>query len=226
MSDSTLNRVVASGTAAQRAAFTPSPATPASGPAQGYIWYETDTGLLWTWTGSVWTTIGGNPGLIKITEQTPSAAASVTFSSLGSYTHLRLLFSARGDTSATSANLNVQFNGDTGSNYDRIGSQFTGTTPGSTEGIGTTSAVMATIAAATAPANVPGVGDCTFYDYRGTSLQKSAICHNHYKLANSSTNVWFRTFAFSWRNAAAITSIVITPSAGNVTGKFSLYGMP
>ena len=53
MTDSTLNRFIAQGTAAQRASFTPSPPTPGSGPAYGYYWYETDTGLLWAWyTGS------------------------------------------------------------------------------------------------------------------------------------------------------------------------------
>lgn len=56
MTDHSLNRFVAQGTAAQRAAFTPSPPTPASGPSQGYVWYETDTGLVWAWYtgGSDW----------------------------------------------------------------------------------------------------------------------------------------------------------------------------
>lgn len=42
MSDSTLNRFLASGTTAQRTAFTPSPPTPASGPNYGYFWWDTD----------------------------------------------------------------------------------------------------------------------------------------------------------------------------------------
>jgi hypothetical protein len=44
MTDLTINRYVASGTQAQRLAFTPAPATPASGPSPLCIWYETDTG--------------------------------------------------------------------------------------------------------------------------------------------------------------------------------------
>ena len=56
MTDTTLNRFISQGTAAQRAAFTPSPPTAASGPAQGYYWFETDTGLLWAWYtgGTAW----------------------------------------------------------------------------------------------------------------------------------------------------------------------------
>jgi hypothetical protein len=54
MSDLTLNRFLASGTAAERAAFTPDPPTPASGPDPGYVWYETDTGQFYSWDGSAW----------------------------------------------------------------------------------------------------------------------------------------------------------------------------
>lgn len=42
MADSTLNRFVSSGTTAERTAFTPTPPTPASGPDQGYLWWDTD----------------------------------------------------------------------------------------------------------------------------------------------------------------------------------------
>lgn len=44
MSDTTLNRFVASGTAAERAAFVPSPPQQPMGPILLYVWYETDTG--------------------------------------------------------------------------------------------------------------------------------------------------------------------------------------
>ncbi len=54
MTDTTLNRFLASGTAAERAAFTPDPPTPASGPDPLYVWYETDTGNTYAWDGSAW----------------------------------------------------------------------------------------------------------------------------------------------------------------------------
>src|SRR5688572_24467737 len=59
MSDLTLNRFLASGTSAERAAFTPSPPTPASGPDAGYVWFETDTNQFYSWDGSAWVAISG-----------------------------------------------------------------------------------------------------------------------------------------------------------------------
>src|SRR5678815_4794377 len=43
MSDTTLNSFIGRGTTAERTAFVPSPPTPASGPDQGYLWWDTDT---------------------------------------------------------------------------------------------------------------------------------------------------------------------------------------
>lgn len=56
MSDAALNFFLASGTNAERLAFTPSPATPAAGPDPTYIWFETDTGdsFAWDFGGSAW----------------------------------------------------------------------------------------------------------------------------------------------------------------------------
>lgn len=59
MTDSTLNRFVSSGTAAERAAFTPDPPTPASGPDPAYIWIENDTGDVYMWdpVNASWTQV-------------------------------------------------------------------------------------------------------------------------------------------------------------------------
>ena len=62
MADSTVNRFVGSvADAAARAAFTPVPPTPASGPAQGYTLYQRDTDTLYSWdSGSAaWVQISG-----------------------------------------------------------------------------------------------------------------------------------------------------------------------
>lgn len=63
MTDTTLNRFLASGTAAERGAFTPAPATPASGPDPSYRWIETDTGLEYAWDfdGAAWIKVNGAP---------------------------------------------------------------------------------------------------------------------------------------------------------------------
>jgi hypothetical protein len=62
MADSTLNRFLASGTAAERAAFTPTPPTPSSGPDSGYLFYETDTDDLYAWdsVGAAWVAISSS----------------------------------------------------------------------------------------------------------------------------------------------------------------------
>ena len=70
MSDVILNKFVASGTAVERAAFTPDPPTPGAGPDHGYFWFETDTGALYAWnpTGPAWelvTPAGG--GITQLT---------------------------------------------------------------------------------------------------------------------------------------------------------------
>ncbi len=65
MADSTLNRFLSSGTAAERAAFTPTPPTPSSGPDAGYSWFETDTNLLYSWdsVAVAWVQVGGGSGI-------------------------------------------------------------------------------------------------------------------------------------------------------------------
>src|SRR5690349_9249958 len=63
MSDVTLNAFVASGTKADRVAFTPSPPSPASGPGQGYFFYETDTDNVYTWDGAAWQQVAKKPPL-------------------------------------------------------------------------------------------------------------------------------------------------------------------
>jgi hypothetical protein len=65
MADSTLNYFLASGTAAQRAAFTPTPPSPSNAPPNpGYSWYETDTDLLYAWdsVAAAWVQVGGGGG--------------------------------------------------------------------------------------------------------------------------------------------------------------------
>lgn len=67
MTDATLNRFIASGTTAERTAFTPSPPTPASGPDPGYFWWDTDLQELFSYDFGMadWvSTAGGGLGSI------------------------------------------------------------------------------------------------------------------------------------------------------------------
>ncbi len=91
MSDSTLNQFVSSGTAAERAAYTPTPPTPAAAPDNGYFFFETDTGLTYSWDGAVWVQTGGG------------GANSVT--AAGTLTANRLVLGAGTKTVAEAASL-------------------------------------------------------------------------------------------------------------------------
>lgn len=68
MADSALNRYVMQGTSTQRASYTPSPATVASGQPLGVFWFETNTSELWCWNDgtSAWVQITGSGGLPSI----------------------------------------------------------------------------------------------------------------------------------------------------------------
>lgn len=61
MTDATSNRFQGRGTAAAMAAFVPNPATPASGPDQGYTWWNTDDNTLYAYdfVGVAWVATGG-----------------------------------------------------------------------------------------------------------------------------------------------------------------------
>lgn len=56
MSDQSLNKFLASGTAAERTAFTPDPATTHVGPDPTYVWFETDTErpFFWNFDAAAW----------------------------------------------------------------------------------------------------------------------------------------------------------------------------
>jgi hypothetical protein len=73
-----LNDFISSGTNAERLAFTPTPATPPSGPNPSGLWLETDTDdtYCWNFSSSAWVKVNNAP-----TQTTPNA---VTFNNSGS----------------------------------------------------------------------------------------------------------------------------------------------
>lgn len=66
MSDTSLNQFLARGTTAARLAFTPNPATPASGPDLGYIWWDVDLQqeFAYDFGSASWVAIGGGTGTV------------------------------------------------------------------------------------------------------------------------------------------------------------------
>lgn len=157
-----------------------------------------------------------------------SSAASVTFSSIpGTYRHLKLVVSTRGDTAATSTYVTARYNGDSGANYDNqedVGSNFSA---GAAQGINDNVAIFGQCAANTASVGACGVFEVDIPDYRGTTFWKQATSSGMLSTGTGSGTMSAKQWTSRWRNTSAITSIVITPAAGNfVTGStFSLYGL-
>lgn len=162
-----------------------------------------------------------------IEEQTPSGVGTITFSSLGAFTHLRIVWNGRGTEVATSSTITLRFNADTGANYDLERVQGSATTASAAEVIAGTSINVGTITAASGAANQAASGEIVIYDYRGTTFQKNITSMVVCKRADSTANILQQSFGGAWRNTAAITSITLLLSAGNyVAGsKFTLYGM-
>lgn len=162
-----------------------------------------------------------------IEEQTPTGT-SATFSSLGSYRHLRLIATGRGDTAATTIGVLLTFNGDGTAAYDRQYVQGTGATASATEALATNTQGVINFTAANATAGLAGSGEIMIYDYRSTTFEKMVTATGTTKVGTSSGNLVVRTTAFHWRNTAAITSLTVTASSGNfIAGtKFALYGIP
>lgn len=156
----------------------------------------------------------------------PSGTGTVTFNSLGSYTHLQIFWSARGTESANNSVLNLQFNGDTGANYDREQIQGAGSTASASEALAATSTIVGNVVASTGTSDAAGTGTITVYDYRGTTFHKNVLSDNGWARLTTSGNFFKQVFAGRWRSTSAITSITLSLAAGNfVAGSlFTLCG--
>lgn len=169
---------------------------------------------------------GGDYTLIATA--TPSATGTVTFGALGAFKHLKILFSARGDQSATATVLTCQFNSDTGANYDREQTRAGGSTVTASESLAQTSVnQIGVVSAGTAPSGAVGVGEITIFDYRGTTFHKHGVAVTGWQEATTTGNTLSQRVAFDWRSTAAITAIDVSLASGNyVSGSvFSLYGL-
>lgn len=164
----------------------------------------------------------------KIAESVLGApAASVTFSSIpGTYRHLGIRWTAVGSTVANSIDVVLQANGDTGANYDSMLTLFnSGGLNSSQENLAQASAKCGYMPASTGAGAGGGYIEIPFY--AGTTLQKMFTALAGFKNANTTASIFSVVVTGHWRSAAAITSILLKPSAGNfITGStFVLYGL-
>lgn len=150
-----------------------------------------------------------------------SAAADITFSSIGSgYTDLRLVTTIIANTAAASAR--VHLNGDTGTNYSRTSLIGDGTSATSSRSTSTTSIALTTTSSQTST-TIPTLYIVDFFSYAG-SMNKTVLSQGSSD-QNGSGGV--TRIVHLWRNTAAITSIALSLSGQNLaTGTTAtLYGI-
>lgn len=172
-----------------------------------------------------------NAGVMRpIAEVTLAApAASIDLAAIAAdWSHLRVEAYLRGTSASPGIGVLLRFNGDTGANYDAQTLYSNGAAVAGTEALAGTSIPLGagTIPAANAPANAFGLVVVEIGDYAGAH-QKACMASAAGKLGTASGNVYTVETAGFWRSNAAITSISITPSAGNFdTGsRVTLYGL-
>ena len=147
-----------------------------------------------------------------------STQASISFSSLGSYTDLILVCNPI-NTSAGS-DIGMQFNSDTGNNYSGTWINGNGTTASSSRI--STYAYIPVLQPISGQSTVyQGQGIIQIMNYRNSTTYKTVL--SRYDDASKSTGA----VAGLWRNTAAITSVLMKPGTGSfATGStFTIYGI-
>jgi hypothetical protein len=154
------------------------------------------------------------------TQTLSSAAASVTFSGIPqTYTDLVLVISAIQSTGADQQ-CRIQFNGDTGSNYSLTYIDGNGTS--AVSGRNTSQTNMSVYYVASPGTASPITSIVQLQNYSNTTTNKTMLVR-----AGSTASV-VSAYVGLWRNTAAITSLVVTPtSGGNLQSgsTFTLYGI-
>jgi len=157
-------------------------------------------------------------------------AASVTFSSLGSYEHLQIRVSGRHNGSmGGGASIYIRFNGDTGSNYSTHSMQaYNGSNPGADAYTGQAFVYAGgriTGPLTPAAANY-GVTVIDILDY-GNANKNTTMQQMSGLVADSSGNSFLQFASALWDSTAAVTSILLYPPSGSFERgtEMTLYGL-
>jgi hypothetical protein len=138
-----------------------------------------------------------------------SATATVTYSSLGSYTDIVIIYNG-----TTGNNLSLQFNSDTGSNYSITRIQGTGTSATSARYSNQTSMFGPYSTANT-------VAIWQVMNYSNATTYKTGLARG------GGADYGTEAYVGLWRNTAAITSITVLAPSGNLASgsTITLYGI-
>ena len=166
---------------------------------------------------------GGGGGAYDLLETTTlaSAASSVTFSGLGSYSdyaHLQIRGVVKTTRDSTSDSMSIRFNSDSGSNYANHRLRGNGSTVSSANNINDTSIEIGNIVGnSTSNVFAPFVLDLV--DFQGTKN------HTTRTLVGSSS---IELYSGLWRDTSSLTSIEFIQAVGpnwQVGSRWSLYGI-
>lgn len=168
--------------------------------------------------------------LTSLSNQTLSGtAANITISSIpATSTQLVLYLLLRGTTAATGVNVRIQFNGDTGSNYDDEALIADGATVSAGPEAAATSGYAGAVVAANGTANDFGLVVLTIPFYSATNANKLYVYNSgRYPTQGTTAGYEAQVGSGQWRSTAAISSILVAPSAGSwASGSAAtLYGM-
>jgi hypothetical protein len=171
--------------------------------------------------------VGSDYELIE-TQILGSAAASVTFSSLGTYSaiykHLQIRAVAKtGFTGSWADTMNIRLNSDTAANYSAHNLNGDGSAVSSSSSVSATSMGL-TLIAGNATSTIYGPIVIDIVDAYSTTKNKTIKS----LLGTYSAGFQVRLVSGSWRNTASITTIGMTSanSSNFLTGsRFSLYGI-
>lgn len=167
---------------------------------------------------------GGSGALTFISQQVlGAAAASVTFSSIPqTYEDLVIVFNGRGTDAGADVAIRLQFNGDTAANYDYEQAFFQNTATVNQQSA-QTSIWAVQVPAAGSTAGFAGTAVIEITNYKNTTFHKQTSSTG----GENRTGTGPRTMATwgQWKNTAAITSVIVSPSSGNwdVGTTISLY---
>lgn len=150
-------------------------------------------------------------------------AANAEFTSISSdYTHLQIRMLVR--NTSTSNGYTARFNSDSGSNYTRHLLIGNGSSASAAGDASQTKISLSDAAISTSTASVFGASVCDILDYKNTNKYKTVRTLGGFD-NNGNGGIFFNSGL--WMNTNAITSITITPDAGNFAqySSFALYGI-
>lgn len=153
-----------------------------------------------------------------------SSASQITITIPAGYNHLTGVFSVRQDSTSGGAFCLMRLNGDSGNNYT-FQSFYGHATTATTSNSGATSSVNIGVTPGPADtANYFGDGQFAIGNIASSVFKPIS---SYWQCATSVTNAYAGTGGGLWLSTAAVTSVTLLPSSGNLVAgsSMSIYGL-